>query len=110
MKQYFEPTAGKILGVIILLALSSMNGVLPFVANPTSFLAGNTRLNFGFPYPIFSITGEVIGNLNIPYLLIDIVIFYLVLVALSFVFKGRKEENVPNSNSRGRDIGPSTEA
>ena len=107
MKEYFKPTSRKILGVIILLFLFSLVGILPYVSDPVKFLTGQNDLFFGFPLVYVSIKGASISNFNIPFLLIDIIFFYLILCVLAFALKGRKEKNVPNSNSGGGNTSPS---
>lgn len=100
MKEYFKPTGKKILGVIILFFLFSFLGFfLQYVANPLS-----SSIPIGLPLAYFSI-GSTIGSTNILYLIIDIIIFYLITVFLAMIFKRRKVENVPNSDSGGRDTG-----
>jgi hypothetical protein len=118
MKEYFKPTTTKILGVIILMVIFSLFGVIPYMSDPLKFLTGEAKILFGFPLVYATLTGAVINNVNILNMLIDIIIFYFAICFLSIIFRskkkeesaipqvnqsqeGRKEENVPNSNSPG---------
>lgn len=114
MKEYFKLTGKKVLGVIIMLFLFSFVGFfLQYVANPTGF-TGDFSFPIGLPLPYLYI-GTKIGIFNSLYetiinLVIDIVIFYLITVALAMIFRRRKVENVPNSNSGGRDTSTPNQA
>jgi hypothetical protein len=120
MLGHFKPTSGKILGVIILLTLMSfVKGILPYMSNP--LMALDRGISFGFPMDFLTIQGTTINSPNIPSLLIDAVIFYIVVCILSFAFGGKKkqeqkveqgriEQNVPNSYSSGGNTSPSNEA
>jgi TRAP-type C4-dicarboxylate transport system permease small subunit len=112
MKEYFKPTVRKILGVIILLALSSfMAFFIQYTANVSSFISGELKVSIGWPLNYFSISGSgAIDSFNILYLIIDIIIFYLITCVLAIIFRGRKKENVPNSDSGGRDTSPTNQA
>lgn len=101
MKEYFKLTSRKILGVIILLFLFSLVGIAPYFSNPLNILTGQNDIFLGWPLVYIAIQGASISSFNIPFLLIDIIFFYLILCLLAFIFKRRKEKNVPNSNSTG---------
>ena len=101
MKEYFKLTSKKILGIIILLFLFSLLGILPYFSDPLKILTGQANIFLGWPLVYISIQGASASNFNIPFLLIDIIFFYLILCLLAFVFKKRRKENVPNSNSGG---------
>lgn len=103
MKEYFKLTARKVLGVIILLLLFSLIGLLPYFSDPLKILTGQGSIFFGWPLVYLSIQGSTISNFNIPLLIIDIIFFYLIICLLTFIFKRRKKENVPNSVSGGGD-------
>jgi len=107
MKEYFKPTLKKILGTIILVFLLSFIGFfLEYISNPSKFVLGQQPITLGFPLNYVSIGGTGISNLNILNLIIDIIIFYLIVCVLSIVFRGRKKENVPSSNSGGGNTSP----
>jgi hypothetical protein len=133
MKEYFKPTTKKILGVIILTVMFSLGGVIPYLANPLSFITGESNIVFGLPFPYASLDDGTISNVNILNMIIDIIIFYFVICLLSMIFRGkkkedksnqasqanqvnqtnqeegRKEEYVPNSDSGGGNPGPADE-
>jgi len=105
MKEFFKPTGRKILGIIILLFLFSFIGFfLQYIANPTNFITGQNTIPIGLPLVFVSIG----GSFNIVNLIIDIIIFYLITCLLAIIFKRRKE-NVPTSNSGGRDTSPANQ-
>jgi cadmium resistance protein CadD (predicted permease) len=106
MMEHFKPTGKKILGVIILLlTLSFLSFFMQFVANTSKIITGQIPVSIGFPLFYFTISSTS-PNLNIVNLIIDIIIFYLVVSLLSLAFKGRRKENVPNSNSGGGNTSP----
>jgi len=111
MKEYFKPTGRKILGVIILiLSVSFIIFFVSYVSEPSKFFTNDYPILIGWPLVFISIGGkETTNNFNIVNLIIDIVIFYFVMCVLSIIFKGRKKENVPNSNSGGRDTSPANQ-
>ena len=105
MKEYFKLTGKKILGVIILLFFFSfISFFLQYISNPGNYVINQEQnaIMIGLPLFFMSIGGkEGTGNFNIFNLVIDIIIFYFVIVLFSIVFKGGKKQNVPNSNSGG---------
>ena len=103
MREYFKLTSRKILGIIILLFLFSLIGIMPYFSDPLKILTGQSNIFLGWPLVYISIKGSTPSDLNIPFLIIDIIFFYLILCLLAFIFKERKKENVPNSNSGGGD-------
>jgi Na+/alanine symporter len=111
MKEYFKPTGRKILGVIILILLFSfIIFFISYTAEPSKFFTGDNPILIGWPLVFISIGGnEATNNFNIVNLIIDIIIFYFVTCILAIIFKGRKKENVPNSNSGGRDTSPANQ-
>ena len=109
MKEYFKLTSRKILGVIILLFLFSLIGVIPYFSDPIKILTGQSNVFLGWPLVYISIKGTSTNDFNIPFLIIDIIFFYLILCLLAFIFKGRKKQNVPNSNSGGGDTSTSNQ-
>jgi len=110
MMQYFKPTGKKILGVIIFLLLFSFIGFfLTYVSNPTNFVLGQTLIPVGLPLPYFTLGGsQGISGINVVYLIIDIIIFYLITCVFAIAFRRRKE-NVPNSNSGGGNPSPTNQ-
>ena len=95
MKEHFKLTLRKTLGILILLFLFSfIDFFLKYISNPTNYIMNISNVLIGFPLVFYSIE-----NFNILNLIIDIIIFYLIICILSLVFKRRKKENVPNSNS-----------
>jgi hypothetical protein len=111
MKEYFKPTPKKILGVIIFLFLFSFLGFFfQYISNPTIYVTGQNAIPLGLPLVYATITGSAFNNFNILYLIIDIIIFYLIICVLSIIFKGRKKENVPISNSGGGNPSPANQA
>ena len=109
MIKYFKPTARKILGVIILLFLFSfISFFLQYIADASRYASGET-ISIGFPLLYFSLgENDVTKSFNIINLIIDIIIFYFITCILAIIFKRRKE-NVPNSNSGGRDTSPANQ-
>jgi hypothetical protein len=73
---------------------------MQYISNPTSYITN--PIGIGLPLVYVSI-GSKIENFNIFNLIIDIIIFYLVVCLFAIAFKGGKKENVPNSNSGGRN-------
>lgn len=116
IKEFFKPTARKILTLIILLVLLSFINFLPNLLNPLSCTA-TCVVMFGQPlFPFLTLNikeGKISPALNIIGLIIDLVIIYLILCALFYIFRTRKKEvtqlqqelytgeekNVPTSNS-----------
>jgi len=109
MINYFKPTTRKILGTIILLFFISFIGLWPAATNPMACIAGKCNMFIGLPLIFFSINEKGETYSNFINLIIDMIIFYLIICVLSIAFKRRKE-NVPNSNSGGRDTSSSNQA
>ncbi len=110
MTSSFMPTTKKVLGAIILALLLSAVGLMPYLSDPLGFMTGQSTLVFGLPMPYMTLQGMGINNLNIVNLLIDIVIFYLAICVLSMAFKGRNDDNVPNSVSGRGDTSTTDKA
>jgi len=112
VKEFFKPTARKILVLIILLALLSFINFLPRLFDPLSCTT-MCIIIFGSPLlPFLTLNireSQIHPALNISGLIIDLIIFYLILCALFYVFRKKKketlkevyvgEQNVPTGNS-----------
>lgn len=95
IKEFFKPSAGKILSLIILLALISFFDFFPTLINPLSctnmcvVIFGNPLL----PFLTLNIReGVMHPALNIIGLIIDLIIIYLICCALSYIFRKKKKE------------------
>jgi len=97
IKEFFKPSISKILSLIILLALLSFFNFFPYLINPLS-CTNNCVVIFGNPLlPFLTLNikeGVMSPALNIIGLIIDLIIIYLILCALSYIFRKKKKETV----------------
>jgi hypothetical protein len=113
LKNAFKPTGGKVLGIIIILALTATYGFIPVITNPEVCMGGGCIVEIGLPYVFLFYNlgeGEAITDFNTIVFIIDIVVFYLAICLISLIFEIGRRKNVPNSNSGGRDSSPTDQA
>ena len=113
LKDAFKPGRGKVLGIIIIFALISTYGFVPSLTSPDICIS-NCSIEIGWPLKFFfynwGAATESSMNFNTINFIINIVVFYLALCLLSLIFKIGRRENVPNSDSGGRDSSPTDQA
>ena len=113
IKEAFKPSAGKILGILIIFAIFATYAFVPNLTNPQACMT-SCDIEVGFPLKFFFYTfGSATQsnmNYNIFSFIIDFVIFYFALCLLSLILNLGRRKNVPNSDSGRRDSGPADEA
>jgi len=97
IKEFFKPTARKILTLVILLALVLFINFIPFLTNPL-LCTSNCVIIFGGPLlPFLTLNireSQIYPALNIIGLIIDLIIIYLILCVLFYIFKKKKKETI----------------
>jgi hypothetical protein len=106
IKDAFKPSSGKILALIIIFALITTYGFVPPLIS-SEICVSDCSVEIGYPFKFFFYTWGVgtqtFMDFNIFVFIIDIIVFYLALCLISLIFKIGRRENVPDSNSGGRD-------